>query len=268
MRGSNAPGSGRMKPVLGGGRPNAAGRVSAGFIDKGAMVHAACMRPLRERLLTGAVAMILLAPAATAQGTRPAHLSGGQAPPGGWHLFTRTIELRSEGGRDYVAFVGDPDTVGLAWSPALAFTDGDIEFDVRGRDIPGHSFVGIAFHIADDTSFDAVYLRPFNFQAADSARHAHAVQFVSSPAWPWDRLRTERPGQFEKAVPGSLDPSTWIHVRVRVHGPSVDVYLSGADTPVLSVVSPSSHRSGGVGYFVHGTSVGDFRDLTIRPPPR
>jgi hypothetical protein len=218
--------------------------------------------------LAGAVALLLLPLAAFAQGTVPVRLAGAQVPPGGWRLFTRTVETRSEGGREHLAFVGEPDTVGLAWSPALAFTDGDIEFDVRGRDIPGHSFVGIAFHITSETSFDAVYLRPFNFQAADSARHAHAVQFVSSPDWPWDRLRAEQPGVFEKAVPASLDPTAWIHVRVRVRGPAVDVYLDGADAPALSVVSPGSHRSGGVGYFVHGTSVGDFRDLVIRPAPR
>ena len=215
-----------------------------------------------------AAVLILLPSVASAQGTLPAHLAGAQAPPGGWRLFTRTIETRREGGREYLAFVGEPDTVGLAWSPALAFTDGDIEFDVRGRDIQGHSFVGIAFHITSEAEFDAVYLRPFNFQAADSARHAHAVQFVSSPAWPWDRLRTEQPGVFEKAVPASLDPNAWIHVRVRVRGAAVDVYLDGADTPVLSVVNPSAHRSGGLGYFVHGTSVGDFRDLVVRPASR
>ncbi len=213
-----------------------------------------------------AVARLLLASSALAQGTVPASLTGAQAPPGGWHLFSRTIELKGEPGREYLAIVGEPDTVGLVWSPALAFTDGDIEFDVRGRDIPGHSFVGIAFHIASDTSFDAVYLRPFNFQAADSARRAHAVQFVSSPAYPWDRLRTEQPGVFEKAVPASLDPGGWIHVRVRVRGPAIDVFLDRAEIPVLSVVNPSPHRSGGVGYFVHGTSVGDFRNLVIRPP--
>jgi len=213
-----------------------------------------------------AAALMLLLPAAlSAQGTLAAHLTGAQAPPSGWRLFTRTIETRSEGGREYLAFVGDPDTVGLAWSPALAFTDGEIEFDVRGRDIPGHSFVGIAFHITSETEFDAVYLRPFNFRAADPDRHAHAVQFISSPAWPWDRLRSGQPGVFEQAVPASLDPNGWIHVRLRVRGADVDVFLDGTDTPVLSVVNPSSHRSGGVGYFVHGTSVGDFRDLVIRP---
>jgi hypothetical protein len=216
---------------------------------------------------TACAAVSLLLPSnVQAQGTVPADLPGAQAPPGGWQLFSRTIESRGESGREYLAIVGEPDTVGLAWSPALAFTDGDIEFDVRGRDIPGHSFVGIAFHIISDTSFDAVYLRPFNFQAADSARRAHAVQFVSSPAYPWDRLRAEQPGVFEKPVPASLDPDGWIHVRVRVRGAAVDVYLDGAETPVLSIVNPASHRSGGVGYFVHGTSVGDFRDLVIRPP--
>jgi len=212
------------------------------------------------------VVALLLPGNAHAQGTMPANLTGAQAPPGGWVLVSRTMEVQSDSGRGYLAIVGEPDTVGLAWSPALAFTDGDIEFDVRGRDIPGHSFVGIAFHIVNDTSFDAVYLRPFNFQAADSARRAHSVQFVSSPAYPWDRLRTEQPGVFEKAVPASLDPARWIHVRVRVRGPAVEVYLDRAEIPVLSIVNPSSHRSGGVGYFVHGTSVGDFRDLVIRPP--
>lgn len=218
-----------------------------------------------SRLVAAAALLILLPPGAGAQGTVSAQLAGAQAPRGGWRLFSRSIETKCEGGREYLAMVGEPDTVGLAWSPALAFTDGDIEFDVRGRDIPGHSFVGIAFHIVSDTSFDAVYLRPFNFQSADSARRAHALQFVSSPAYPWDKLRAEQPGVFEQAVPSSVLPTAWIHVRVRVRGPAVDVYLDRAETPVLSVVNPSSHHSGGVGYFVHGTSVGDFRNLVIRP---
>ncbi len=216
-------------------------------------------------LLTAALA--LLPGTLAAQGTVTAQLPGAQAPAGGWRLFTRAIETRVEGGREYLAFVGEPDTVGLAWSPELRFTDGEIEFDVRGRDIVGHSFVGIAFHVTSETSFDAVYLRPFNFRAADSARHAHAVQFVSSPDYPWDRLRAEQPGRFEQPVPASLDPNGWIHVRLRVRGPAVDVYLDRAEVPALSVVSPSAYRSGGVGYFVHGTSVGDFRDLVIRPAP-
>lgn len=212
------------------------------------------------------VATLILMPArALAQATVSVDLAGAEAPRGGWRLFNRTIETKSEDGHDFLAIVGEPDTVGLVWSPALAFTDGDIEFDVRGRNIPGHSFVGIAFHITTDTSFDAVYLRPFNFQATDSARHAHAVQFISSPAYPWDTLRTHHPGAFEAAVPASIDPSAWIHVRVRVRGAAVEVYLDRAKTPVLSVVNPSAHRSGGVGYFVHGTSVGDFRNLVIRP---
>jgi len=218
------------------------------------------------QLLLGAAALGLPATSALAQATVSADLVGAKAPPGGWRLFNRTIETKSEGGHDFLAIVGEPDTVGLVWSPALAFTDGDIEFDVRGRDIPGHSFVGIAFHISTDTSFDAVYLRPFNFQAADSARHAHAVQFISSPAYPWDTLRTHHPGAFEAAVPASISPSAWIHVRVRARGAAIEVYLDRAQTPVLSVINPSSHRSGGVGYFVHGTSVGDFRNLVIRPP--
>jgi hypothetical protein len=220
-------------------------------------------RPEHMRLTL--LALLTLPLALSAQGTAATHLPGAAAPPGGWRLFTRTIETRTENGREFLAFVGEPDTTGLAWSPALQFTDGEIEFDVRGRDIPGHSFVGIAFHITSETVFDAVYLRPFNFRSADSARAAHSVQFVSSPDYPWDRLRQERTGQFEKAVPQSIDPTAWIHVRVTVRGPNIAVYLDRSPTPALSVVNPSNHRSGGVGYFVHGTSIGDFANLTIRP---
>ena len=210
------------------------------------------------------VVALLVSMATFTQGTLETRLPGAQAPAGGWRLFNRTIETRRENGREYLAFVGEPDTVGMAWSPALPFSDGEIEFDVRGRNIPGHSFVGIAYHVQSNTVFDAVYLRPFNFHAADSLHHAHALQFVSSPAWPWDRLRAEHPGGFETSVPASLDPNGWIHVRVSVHGPNVQVFLDGAATPNLSVVSPSGLHDGGVGYFVHGTSVGDFRDLVIR----
>lgn len=61
------------------------------------------------------------------------------------------------------------------------------------------SFVGIAFHRRDDSTYDAVYLRPFNFRATDPTRHMHAVQFISVPDYDWPRLRQDSPEEFEDA---------------------------------------------------------------------
>jgi hypothetical protein len=52
---------------------------------------------------------------------------------------------------------------GLAWLKGMDFSNGTIEFDVRGEDIKQHSFVGIAFHGQNDSTFEAIYLRPFQF---------------------------------------------------------------------------------------------------------
>ena len=76
---------------------------------------------------------------------------------------------------------------GLAEWPDVEFSDGTIEFDVRGKDVFQQSFVGIAFHGAGG-AFDAVYLRPFNFRASDPMRRSHALQYVSLPAYDWEKI--------------------------------------------------------------------------------
>ena len=65
---------------------------------------------------------------------------------------------------------------GIAWIDGTDFTNGTIELDVRGRDVFQQSFLGIAFHGKDDKTYEAIYLRPFNFRSDDPARHQHAVQ--------------------------------------------------------------------------------------------
>src|SRR5689334_15890705 len=56
---------------------------------------------------------------------------------------------------------------GVAWLSGLEFSNGTLEFDVRGENIKQHSFVGIAFHGKNDSTFEAIYLRPFQFVAED-----------------------------------------------------------------------------------------------------
>src|SRR5689334_8253919 len=74
---------------------------------------------------------------------------------------------------------------GAAYLPEIEFANGVIEFDVRGKDVPQQSFVGVAFHGLDDKTYDAIYFRPFNFKAGDPARRLHAVQYIAQPTYTW-----------------------------------------------------------------------------------
>jgi hypothetical protein len=139
------------------------------------------------------------------------------------------------------------------------------EVDLRGKDVAQQSFLGIAFHVVDWTTLDAVYFRPFNFRAAEAERRSHSVQYVSHPAHTWQRLRAERPGQFEQAIDPPPDPNGWFHARIVLVGGRVEVYVNGAAKPSLAVEDLGAVKSGGVGLFVGNGSDGSFTDLKITP---
>jgi len=82
---------------------------------------------------------------------------------------------------------------GVAYLQGIELGNGTIELDIRGKDVQQQSFVGVAFHGVDDTTYDAVYFRPFNFRTDDQARRKRAVQYVSHPTYPWQKLRAEHP---------------------------------------------------------------------------
>jgi hypothetical protein len=154
---------------------------------------------------------------------------------------------------------------GVVFLKGVEFSNGTIEFDVRGKDVQGQSFVGVAFHGVDSTTYDAVYFRPFNFLATDSARHAHAVQYISHPTYTWDKLRNEHPGLYEKPVDPAPNPNEWFHARVVVAGPTVTVFVAGAREPSLVVTRLSERTKGLVGLWVGNGSDGSFSNLVIRP---
>ena len=179
-------------------------------------------------------------------------------------VFNRSVSVLSDGTRKGVRLNEQPGE-GVAYLKGIEFSNGTIEFDVRGKDVQGQSFVGVAFHGLDSTTYDAIYLRPFNFRTEDPARHSHAVQYVSQPAYPWQRLRTERPGVFEQPVSPPPDPNGWFHVRVVVASPKVSVFVGDAKQPSLVVTQLSDRTKGLVGLWVGNGSGGDFADLKIIP---
>jgi hypothetical protein len=79
------------------------------------------------------------------------------------------------------------------------FETGVIELELKGKSVRGRSFLGVAFNVIDDKTFEAVYFRPFNFKAEGEFRD-RAVQYISWPANTWENLRKHRTGQFENAV--------------------------------------------------------------------
>jgi hypothetical protein len=149
----------------------------------------------------------------------------------------------------------------MAWLDDIGIGDGTIDVDIRGKDVFQRSFPGFAFRAATDTLFDAVYLRPFNFHAADTLRRQHAVQYVSLPDHDWDRLRKEHPEVYENPVTPPPDPNGWVHVRLVLVGPRISVYVGDGAEPDLVVEALNTRARGRVGLF----NDGDFANLLVTP---
>lgn len=154
---------------------------------------------------------------------------------------------------------------GAAWLEGSNFSEGTIEVDLRGANKPGQSFIGIAFRGVNDTTFDAIYFRPFNFQNTDVSRRKRSVQYISQLDHPWEKLRAESPGKYEAAPSPVPDPDGWFHTRIIVEGNKVSVYVNDATEPSLVVDALSERRSGVIGLWVGNGSSGDFANLKITP---
>jgi hypothetical protein len=189
------------------------------------------------------------------------------------HARARTNRLRAVGttataldeGPYRGVRLADPDSAyrgqAMVWLDDVTIGEGVIELDIRGKDVFQRSFPGVAFHAAADSAFEVVYLRPFNFRAADPVRRQHAVQYMSLPEFDFDRLRKERPEEFENPVTPDADPNGWVHVRVELTAARVRVFVGEGADPDL-VVEPLSRRGPGrVGLF----NPGDFANLRVSP---
>jgi hypothetical protein len=152
---------------------------------------------------------------------------------------------------------------GLVWINGVSFSTGTIEIDLKGQDVYQHSFVGIAFRGVDDSTFDAVYFRPFQFLTSDSVRKTRGVQYVSLPEYTWQKLRAERSGVFEQAVTPAPDPNDWFHARIVIHENEVLVYVNHAARPSLHVPLLSDRKKGMIGLYTADRSGGSFGNLTI-----
>jgi hypothetical protein len=151
---------------------------------------------------------------------------------------------------------------------AAEVTDGVIEVELAGEPGPGaagqaRGFVGIAFRVAPDVSkFECFYLRPTNGRADDQVRRNHSAQYVSSPDFPWMRLRKEFPEKYESYV--DLVPGEWTKVKIEFQGDKARLYVHGNEQPTL-LVNDLKHGAskGHVGLWIGPGTVAHFANLRV-----
>jgi len=150
---------------------------------------------------------------------------------------------------------------GILWLKSLIFENGTIDLDIKGKDVRGQSFVGMAFHGLDRNNFELVYFRPFNFKSPK--KKGNSVQYVSLPEFTWQKLRQEHPGVYENEPNPTPDPNDWFHATIVVNHPTVQVYLNNSDVPSLEVEQLSKRKSGWIGLWVGSNSEGQFKNLRV-----
>lgn len=174
-----------------------------------------------------------------------------------WTLYNRELTLEGK-----EVYLNAKPNDGLLWLNGLNFSNGKIEVDIKGRDKQGMSFVGIAFHGINDSTYDAIYFRPFNFKNPD--RSGHSIQYISHSKYTWYKLREEHPNEFENKVLPVPEPDDWFHVTILVEFPVVKVYVNNSSIPSLEIKQLSNQMEGWVGFWVGNNSDGYFKNLKVK----
>jgi hypothetical protein len=150
----------------------------------------------------------------------------------------------------------------------IEFSKGTIEAEIVGSlssNAPGQArgFVGIAWNVQDDKTYDCIYLRPTNGRANDQQRRNHSVQYISHPEWTWYRLRKEMPSKYEAYA--DILPDEWIKVKIVVEDQSAKLYVNEVEQPTLIVNDLKTGREAGgrVALWIHSSTVGRFRNVKI-----
>jgi hypothetical protein len=173
-------------------------------------------------------------------------------------------------GRSAVQVIASPgaaDATSYALLKDASFRDGVIEVDLAGQPAAGASpdargFIGIAFRIQKDGSYEYIYLRPTNGRADDQVRRNHSVQYSSFPDFGFGRSRQEAPEKYESYV--DLEPGVWTKYKIEVEGRKARLYVNGAPQPCLIVNDLKLEpKLGGLALWVGPGTEGYFSNLKI-----
>jgi len=187
------------------------------------------------------------------------------------HLVPLPVTYKGHKALKLVETAGVYNGDAVALLDGFEFKDGTIEVDIAGSPGSGSSatargFVGVAFRSEPrGAALDCFYLRPTNGRADDQLRRNHSTQYVSHPAYPWERLRSETPGVYESYV--DLESGSWTHVRIEVSGVSARLFVNHAMQPTLIVNDlKRGVTSGAIGLWVGPGTEAYFRNLYVSTP--
>ncbi len=181
--------------------------------------------------------------------------------PEAYEVVNRTLSFEPGG----VAHLNAAKDDGIAWLVGQTFKQGRIVVEVRGLDVMQRSFVGLAFHGGGRDLFDVVYTRPFNFNAADPARKARSLQYMSAPDNTWDVLREKFPGKYEAGLATPVAAESWVRLTLEIESKHLRVFVNDASAPTLTIDLLNDRLDGRVGLWVGNNSEGWFRNLDIQP---
>lgn len=173
-----------------------------------------------------------------------------------WTLTNREISINNK-----EVYLNSKKGGGILYLNEFQFENGKVEFEVKGKDELQKSFVGLAFHIQNDSTYDAVYFRPFNFKSP--GKEGRSVQYISIPGYDWPELRERFPGKYENRIQPVPEPTEWFNVTVEVGYPLIKVFVNHSPTPSLVVEQLSTRAIGKIGFWVGNGSDGYFRNLKI-----
>jgi len=177
-------------------------------------------------------------------------------------VVNREVKSVTENGKNFIQLSENKEE-GLVWIPIKDFKNGKMTIKMRGKDVLQRSFVGMAFHGLNDSTYDAVYCRPFNFFAKDSVRKIHAIQYISHPIFTWKKLREERNGVFEKEISNPPNPNDWFTMSLVIDKKSVKAFINQDVKPSLVVEKLNDRQNGRLGIFVGDGAGGDFERIII-----
>lgn len=182
-----------------------------------------------------------------------------KAEPDQWTVYNRKVKFEND-----EIHLNAQASDGILWLNNSDFENGTIEFDIKGKNTPGQSFVGVVFHAKDSSTFDCVYFRPFNFRNPE--RNSHSVQYMAFPGNDWSVLRNAFPGKYENPINPVPDPvDGWFHTTIIVDHPTVKVYVNESEDPTLEVEQLTHQKQGKIGLWVGNNSEGWFKNLIITP---
>ena len=152
---------------------------------------------------------------------------------------------------------------GTLWLKGVDFKEGTIDVDLRGKNTFLQSFMGIAFHAKDTTTYEVVYFCPFRFRDTNAVARKWGVKYMSMPDNDYLKLRKEHPGVYENSVEPAPRPNDWIHATIVVKDDWITIFVNHSPAPSLKVKKLPGATSGKIGLWSPDLE-SDFENLTFR----